>query len=196
MALLRQSTAYTRLFKLISSIDHISAKTGVTATVNLSKAGGTFGAAAGSVSEIANGWYQVSLTTVDTNTLGDLAYYITGSGADDTDFCDQVGVVPANVVQIAGSAPSATNIARTTQAISICAVGSASTTTSIVTSSMDPAAAATDQFKGRIVTFDRATTTANLRGQATDITGSSSSGVLTVTALTDAPVSGDTFTIT
>ncbi len=74
-------------------------------------------------------------------------------------------------------------------------VGSASTTTSIVTSSLTPAAAVTDQFKGRIVIFDKDTTTANLRGQATDITSSSSGGVLTVTALTTAPVSGDTFTI-
>ena len=44
--------------------------------------------------------------------------------------------------------------------------------------------------------IDDATTTAALRGQATDITASSSGGVLTVTALTTAPASGDTFTIT
>ncbi len=74
-------------------------------------------------------------------------------------------------------------------------VGSASTTTSIVTSSMSPAAAVTDQFKGRIVIFDKTTTTVNLRGQATDITGSSSAGVLTVSTLTTAPVSGDTFCV-
>ncbi len=74
-------------------------------------------------------------------------------------------------------------------------VGSASTTTSIITSSLDPAAAVTDQYKGKIVTFADDTTTANLRGQSTDITGSTSGGVLTVTALTTAPVSGDTFSI-
>ena len=45
--------------------------------------------------------------------------------------------------------------------------------------------------------FDYDTTTAALRGQATDITASSASATptLTVTALTTAPVSGDTFTI-
>jgi hypothetical protein len=69
------------------------------------------------------------------------------------------------------------------------------TTTSIPTSSLEPAAAATDQFKGRIVVFDRDTTTANLRGQATDITASTSGGTLTVTALSHAPASGDTFRI-
>lgn len=104
--------------------------------------------------------------------------------------------VTANTDQLAGVAASATNIARSTQAIVLGTVGSASTTTSIVTSSLDPAAAVADQYKGRIVTFDRSTTTTNLRGQATDITANTSGGVLTVTALTTAPVSGDTFTIT
>lgn len=77
----------------------------------------------------------------------------------------------------------------------IATVGAASTTTSIVTSSMTPAAAVSNQFVGRIVIFDKDTTTANLRGQATDITSSTALGVLTVTALTTAPVSGDTFTV-
>lgn len=74
-------------------------------------------------------------------------------------------------------------------------VTSGATTTSIPTSSLVPAATVTDQFKGRIVVFSEDTATAALRGQATDITGSSSGGVLTVTALTTSPASGDTFTI-
>src|SRR5438105_4100227 len=90
MALLKQSTAYTRMFKMIDSADHISKKTGLTCTVNISKAGAAFGAAGGTVTEVANGWYKVALTTTDTNTVGDLAYYITATGADDTDFVDQV----------------------------------------------------------------------------------------------------------
>ena len=90
MALLKQSTAYTRTFKMIDSADHFSKKTGLTCTVNISKAGAAFGAAGGTVTEIANGWYKVALTTTDTNTLGDLSYYITATGADDTDFVDQV----------------------------------------------------------------------------------------------------------
>ena len=62
---------------------------------------------------------------------------------------------------------------------------------------MSPATSVADQVKGRIVIFDYDTTTAALRGQATDITASSASATptLTVTALTTAPVSGDTFTI-
>lgn len=74
-------------------------------------------------------------------------------------------------------------------------VTTGATTTSIPTSSLTPAAAVTDQFKGRIVVFDNDTATANLRGQATDITASTSGGTLTVTALTTAPASGDTFKI-
>lgn len=76
-------------------------------------------------------------------------------------------------------------------------VGSGSTTTSVVTSALTPAGVHLDGFKGAIIIFDNLTTTAALRGQRTDITGSTASGlpVLTVTLLTDAPVSGDTFSI-
>jgi len=66
------------------------------------------------------------------------------------------------------------------------------TTTNIPTSSIDPAATVTDQFKTKILTFDKDTDTPALRGQSTDITGSTAGGVLTVTALTTAPASGDT----
>lgn len=91
---------------MIDSSDHLSKKTGLTCTVNISKAGAAFGAAGGSVTEVANGWYKVALNTTDTNTLGDLAYYITATGADDTDFVDQVAVnilgdtLPANLTQV------------------------------------------------------------------------------------------------
>jgi hypothetical protein len=90
LALLKQSTAYTATFLMIDSTDHISAKTGLTVTVNISKAGAAFGAAGGTVTEIANGWYKIVLTTTDTNTVGDLSYHCTATGADATDFKDQV----------------------------------------------------------------------------------------------------------
>lgn len=108
MATLKQSTAYTRLFKLVNSTDHVTAQTGVTATVTLSKAGGVFAAAAGVVSEVSSGWYKIALTVADTGTLGDLAYLITGASADDTDFVDQVtaqilgDTLTANATQLAG----------------------------------------------------------------------------------------------
>lgn len=109
MALLKQSTAYTRTFKMISSGDHFSLKTSASPAVNLSKAGAAFAAAGGAVTEVANGWYKVALSTTDTNTLGDLSYYITGTGADDTDFVDQVSALieadlatPTNITAATG----------------------------------------------------------------------------------------------
>lgn len=109
MAFYAKDVAYTRMFKMIDSADHISKKTGLTCTVNISKAGAAFGAAGGVVSEVANGWYKVALTTTDTNTGGDLAFYITAAGADDTDFVDQlfsgaISVLGVNVVNWSGAA--------------------------------------------------------------------------------------------
>lgn len=77
--------------------------------------------------------------------------------------------------------------------IGVCAGGGSQT--SIITSSLVPTASVTDQFKGRIVIFDKNTTTAALQGQAKDITASTTGGVLTVTALTTAPASGDSFRV-
>ena len=90
MAILTQSATYTRNFLMVDSTDHITGKTGLTVTVTLSKAGGSFGAAGGTVTEISSGWYKIALTTTDTNTVGDLAYHCTSTGADPTDFTDQV----------------------------------------------------------------------------------------------------------
>lgn len=71
-------------------------------------------------------------------------------------------------------------------------VGTGSTTTTIVSGLTTVA----DQYNGKIITFLDDTTTAALRNQSTDITDTDASGNLTVTALTDAPVNGDTFILT
>jgi hypothetical protein len=75
--------------------------------------------------------------------------------------------------------------------------GTSPTTTSLTPSALSPAGAAADQFKGRIIIFDNDTATAELRGQATDITANTAAAlpVFTFTALTTAPASGDTFSI-
>ncbi len=101
----------------------------------------------------------------------------------------------ANTTEIAGNTEAATRLDRAARCITKFTVGSGSSITSVVTSSMDPAAAVTDQFKGLILAFDKDTTSASLRGQKTDITASTSGGVLTCTALTTSPASGDTGTI-
>jgi hypothetical protein len=78
-------------------------------------------------------------------------------------------------------------------------VGAATTpsTTAFTPSALSPAGVAADQFRGRIIIFDKDTTTTALRGQATDITASSAAALplLTFTALTTAPASTDTFSI-
>ena len=78
-------------------------------------------------------------------------------------------------------------------------VGSATTptTTQFTPSAIDPSGAATDQFKGRIIVFDNDTATPALRGQATDVTSSTNASLplLTFTALSTAPSSGDTFSV-
>jgi len=86
---------------------------------------------------------------------------------------------------------------RAIQGIAKGTIGTGSTVTVLNVSSLDPTATVPDQFNGRVVVFDKDTTTAALRGQATDITdvATGSPIVLTVTALTTAPQSGDTFTI-
>lgn len=140
--------------------------------------------------------YALVITTGTVNSISVVGYVIghfsienrsalRPATADRTIVVDSSGIADANVQKVGGSP----------QSMVLGTVGSSSSTTSIVTSSLTPAAAVTDQFKGRVVIFNSDTTTANLRGQATDITASTSGGVLTVTALTTAPVSGDTFVI-
>lgn len=101
----------------------------------------------------------------------------------------------ANVMAIGSNTTAATNLRQGTLGTTTGTVAAASTTTSINTTSLAPAASVIDQFKYKILTFTSDTATAALQGQSTDITGSTALGVLTVTALTTAPAAGDTFTI-
>lgn len=103
MAILKQSTTYTRVFLLVSSSDHITGLTLATVTVSISKAGGTFATAGGTVTEIANGFYKVALTTTDTNTVGDLAFNCTATGADPSSWVDQVSPTIINDITTDGS---------------------------------------------------------------------------------------------
>lgn len=79
---LKQAVAYTRSF--------LFGTTAQTLTVALSKNGGTFATAAGTVTEIANGWYKIALTGVDTGFIGDLVYHVTAASGGPLDFADQV----------------------------------------------------------------------------------------------------------
>lgn len=176
--------------------------------------------AAGDVTVSKDGGAAANITTLPTAlTMGNTAVWVFQLSAAELT-CKQLMVSVADsatkavedqcfVVETFGDAsamypadPTANNIDAESRLIAAVkcnatgTVGSGSTTTSVVTSVLDPAAAATGQYKGRQLTFKNDTATANLRGQATDITDSTSGGVLTVSALSHAPVSGDVFTIT
>ena len=90
MLLVKQSASKVVPFFMVDSSDHVSPKTGLTPSVQISKAGEAFAAAGGTVAEIGNGWYKITLSTTDTNTLGSLAFYITATGADPVSFSIQV----------------------------------------------------------------------------------------------------------
>lgn len=88
-------------------------------------------------------------------------------------------------------------IDKSTQTIIEGTVGTGSTTSSLVVGSIDLDAGSVDCWKGLVIKFSRDTTTAGLRGQGARITANTtgSTPTITVTTLTDAPVSGDTFVI-
>lgn len=75
---------------MVANSDHVTPVTGLTPTVTLSKSGAAFGAAAGAVTEIANGWYKVAGNATDTGTLGPLVLHATGTGADPCDIYSDV----------------------------------------------------------------------------------------------------------
>ncbi len=75
---------------MVLASDHISPATGKAVTVNISKAGGSFSVALGTVTEVANGWYKCSLTATDTNMPGDLSINATASLCDPTDLREQI----------------------------------------------------------------------------------------------------------
>ena len=79
-----QSTTYTIIQQLFLTGTNTPA-TGKTAAVTISKAGAAFAnpsAGAASATEISGGFYFYSLSTTDTNTLGDLTVLFTATGCD------------------------------------------------------------------------------------------------------------------
>jgi hypothetical protein len=86
----QNQTARALLFKLYLSSDHITGATGKTPTVTLSKNGGAFAAAAGAITEVANGIYKVAANATDANTLGPLRLFATAAGCDQVDECFEV----------------------------------------------------------------------------------------------------------
>lgn len=137
--------------------------------------------------DVPTGFWTASITTLTNFTIGQVYLVkITNTGADP----------PSQEQQFQfGGVEGGRAFGDALKSITKFVVGTGSTTSSIVTSSMTPAAAATDQFKGLLLAFANDTLTSSLRGQKTNITASTSGGVLTVTSLTTAPANGDYGTI-
>jgi hypothetical protein len=99
MAVLKQNTPVTRTFFL---------GTGLTgAACVISKAGAAFAAPAGTLTALGvAGFYNLALTAVDTNTVGDLAYGFTATAGTlaPQPPADQVGVVPQDLTQVVPTA--------------------------------------------------------------------------------------------
>lgn len=76
-------------------------------------------------------------------------------------------------------------------------VGSSSSTTVVNVTSTESGLAVTDQLKGRVIIFNKDTTTAALRGQGAPIETNDTTSITVASgdAFTTAPASGDTFTI-
>jgi hypothetical protein len=206
---LRQSTSVDLpIGPFVDSVDGFTPKTALSITqpdIRLKKGQGNWTQknAAQTLTHEENGFYEVTYDVTDTNTFGHLKVAVFKSGA--LPVWDDYFVVPANVwdsyastdllqvdlTEIIGDAGASARMVQSYNSESLVTIGAGSTTTNIVTSSISPTAAVTNQFIGRVLLFSRLTTTVNLRGQGTKITASTSGGVFTVDVLTTAPVSGD-----
>lgn len=79
---IKQSTACNVMIFMVDSSDHVTGMTGLTLSVSISKNGGAFSTISPTVTERGNGWYNIALSSSDTDTLGDLVVRATATGAD------------------------------------------------------------------------------------------------------------------
>ena len=147
----------------------------------------------GTVTHEGRGFHSYNPTQAETN--GDIiAFTFDDSGSLAVPCTVQVYTeVGADISAINGVASAATLLEGSVSTnLSGIASGVPTTTTMVsdITVSVD------DQYKGRVIIFDNDTTTTNLQGQATPITGcTASTDTLIFTLLTTTPVSGDTFQV-
>lgn len=198
-----QGVSKIAVFKAYLSTDHATEATGKTIAITISKNGATSfsnpAAGATNATEMAFGWYKVTLGTGDTDTQGPLGVRGTGTGIDDVAIL--FDVVSANNFGLA-SLPDLTTIATAGTAIPVGTVTTGASTTSVPTSALSiNGSAATgvvaDQFKNGFIFFAATTTTAGLRCCKRSISANTASNTptLTVDTLPATPANGDTFQI-
>lgn len=99
MRTLKKDTPANIMVLMTDSITHVLPKPGLTLTVNLSKAGGAFSPITTTVTDRGRGWYNIELTSVHTNTIGELVLSIDGGPtADPSDIIFLVQVINDNDV--------------------------------------------------------------------------------------------------
>jgi uncharacterized protein YfaS (alpha-2-macroglobulin family) len=90
MRWLVKSQARNVMVFMADETDGETGETGLTLTLELSKAGGDFAAMTATVTERGNGWYSVATTTSHTDTLGDWVMRATATGAKNAEVVCQV----------------------------------------------------------------------------------------------------------
>ena len=207
MRFLRQSTSVdVPIGPFLDETDGDTPMTALTITqpdVRLKKNNGNWAQknAAQTLAHEENGFYEVTLDTTDTNTLGLMRLAVLEAGALPVweDFMvvtaaefDRIfgsGNVPADVKAVNASTTAASKLASGAEGIVLVTVGAGSSQTSIVTNLSETTA---DHYNGAALTF----ITGALAGQRTRITDYDGAGALTVVQLTEAPGNGDLAVIT
>lgn len=87
------------------STDRTSGKTGLTLTINACKTGASsHSTITPTVTDLGNGWYDLALTTTHTNTLGEMTFWVTATGAESQPFkikivAEESGNLSAGAIQ-------------------------------------------------------------------------------------------------
>lgn len=106
MRRIAQASSYVVMLKVFLSSDHVTAATGKTVAIVISKNGGAFGnpnAGATNATEVSVGWYKVTLDATDTGTLGDLVVRGTATDCDASEqVCQVLGAIDANIAKVNG----------------------------------------------------------------------------------------------
>jgi hypothetical protein len=107
-----QSASKLVVFKAYLASDHVTEATGKTIAITISKNGATSfsnpAAGATNATEMASGWYKVSLGTTDTDTLGPLAVRGAVATIDDVGFCLRSLSATPTAVEVADACSTAT----------------------------------------------------------------------------------------
>lgn len=88
---IKQSTAATVPFEMLD--DSNNGVAGITPTIRLRKPGGTFTASTNAATEVGSGLYEIVVTSAETDTLGDLVFERSGTGAKTERFAVEIVAV-------------------------------------------------------------------------------------------------------